>query len=73
MEASNLRFKCEFPGCGREYGKKQHLMEHFRKHTRDMRYACDVCGERFFVHGHTGIKSVEMWSNICFVRWKDEA
>ena len=25
MEASNLRFKCEFPGCEREYGKKQHL------------------------------------------------
>ena len=46
MEASNLRFKCEFPGCGREYGKKQHLKEHFRKHTGDMRYACDVCGER---------------------------
>ena len=33
MEASNLRFKCEFPGCEREYGKKQHLKEHFRKHT----------------------------------------
>ena len=43
MEASNLRFKCEFPGCGREYGKKQHLKEHFRKHAWDMRYACDVC------------------------------
>ena len=71
MEASNLRFKCEFPGCGREYGKKQHLKEHFRKHTGDMRYACDVCGERFFVHGHmkrhlyshTGIKP-----HAC--RWK---
>ena len=71
MEASNLRFKCEFPGCEREYGKKQHLKEHFRKHTGDMRYACDVCGERFFVHGHmkrhlyshTGIKP-----HAC--RWK---
>jgi uncharacterized Zn-finger protein len=36
----------------------------FRKHTGDMRYSCEVCGERFFVHGHmkrhlyshTGIK-----------------
>ena len=35
-----------------------------RKHTGDMRYSCDVCGEKFFVHGHmkrhlyshTGIK-----------------
>jgi len=71
MEASNMRFKCEFPGCEREYGKKQHLKEHFRKHTGDMRYACDVCGERFFVHGHmkrhlyshTGIKP-----HAC--RWK---
>ena len=23
-------FKCEFPGCGKEYGKRQHLKEHFR-------------------------------------------
>ena len=87
-----FRYQCEFPGCEREYGKKQHLKEHFRKHTGDrkhvtrkiqkctistyiaktsvmndagdMRYSCDVCGERFFVHGHmkrhlyshTGIK-----------------
>ena len=27
------RYRCEFPGCEREYGKKQHLKEHFRKHT----------------------------------------
>merc|ERR1719189_1810921 len=71
LEGSNMRYQCEFPGCEREYGKKQHLKEHFRKHTGDMRYACDVCGERFFVHGHmkrhlyshTGIKP-----HAC--RWK---
>jgi len=71
LEAANMRYKCEFPGCEREYGKRQHLKEHFRKHTGEMRYACEVCGERFFVHGHmkrhlyshTGIKP-----HAC--RWK---
>ena len=29
----SFRYQCEFPGCEREYGKKQHLKEHFRKHT----------------------------------------
>ena len=42
LEASNLRYKCEFPGCEREYGKRQHLKEHFRKHTGEMRYSCEV-------------------------------
>ena len=40
---------------------QKHLVSH---DAGDMRYACDVCGERFFVHGHmkrhlyshTGIK-----------------
>ena len=38
MEASNLRYK--FPGCEREYGKKQHLKEHFCNHTGDTRVMC---------------------------------
>jgi len=71
LDSSDLKFKCDFPGCGREYGKRQHLKEHYRKHTGDMRYSCDVCGEKFFVHGHmkrhlyshTGIKP-----HAC--RWK---
>ena len=52
IEASNLKYKCDFPGCEREYGKKHLLKEHFRSHTGDMRYSCDVCGERFFLHSH---------------------
>jgi len=71
IETSETKYKCEFPDCNREYGKRQHLKEHFRKHTGDMRYSCEVCGERFFVHGHmkrhlyshTGIKP-----HAC--RWK---
>ena len=33
-----FRYQCEFPGCEREYGKKQHLKEHFRKHTGDSKH-----------------------------------
>ena len=65
------RFACEYPECGKVYGKRHHLREHERKHTGDTRYACEVCGKRFFLHSHmkrhlnshTGIKP-----HIC--RWK---
>ena len=30
LPISYLFLQCDFPGCGREYGKKQHLREHFR-------------------------------------------
>jgi hypothetical protein len=32
-----------------EYGKRHHLREHERKHTGDMRFACDVCGKKFYM------------------------
>ena len=41
------RFACEFPDCGKVYGKRHHLKEHERKHTGDMRYKCEVCNKRF--------------------------
>ena len=65
------KFTCEFPGCGKEYGKRHHLKEHERKHTGDMRFSCEVCGKKFYMHAHmkrhlyshTGIKP-----HVC--RWK---
>ena len=42
-------YVCEFPGCGKEYKKRHHLKEHERKHTGDMKYACEVCGKRFYI------------------------
>ena len=65
------RYTCEFPGCQKSYGKKHHLKEHERKHTGDMKYKCEVCGKKFYMHAHmkrhmyshTGLKP-----HVC--RWK---
>lgn len=70
-EAEEGRYACEFPGCDKSYGKKHHLKEHERKHTGDMKYACEVCGKKFYIHAHmkrhmyshTGLKP-----HVC--RWK---
>jgi uncharacterized Zn-finger protein len=68
--SGNGRFTCEFPGCDKSYGKKHHLREHERKHSGDMKFACEVCGKKFYMHvmkrhmySHTGLKP-----HVC--RWK---
>ena len=51
---------------------------HDKHCSGDMRYACDVCGERFFVHGHmkrhlyshTGIKPHACRSLKTFEKYK---
>ena len=61
---STKKYACEFPDCGKVYGKRHHLKEHERKHTGDMRYKCEVCNKKFFLqshmkrhlNSHTGIK-----------------
>ena len=40
------------PGCDKSYGKKHHLREHERKHSGDMKFACEVCGKKFYMHAH---------------------
>lgn len=70
-ESNKKTFACEFPGCGKSYGKKHHLKEHERRHSGDMKYSCEVCGKKFYMHAHmkrhmyshTGLKP-----HVC--RWK---
>lgn len=58
-----FRYQCDFPGCEREYGKKQHLKEHFRKHT----------GRAFFMYGtfvplcrgHALLLRCVWWTILC--------
>ena len=58
-------------GCDKSYGKKHHLREHERKHSGDMKFSCEVCGKKFYMHAHmkrhmyshTGLKP-----HVC--RWK---
>ena len=70
-EQNETRYTCEFPGCHKSYGKKHHLKEHERKHTGDMKFACQVCSKKFYMqnhlkrhmYSHTGLKP-----HVC--RWK---
>ncbi|KAH8698650.1 fungal-specific transcription factor domain-containing protein [Talaromyces proteolyticus] len=40
-------FACSWPGCGRVYGKREHLQRHERGHAGDVKYECPVCKKRF--------------------------
>ena len=40
---------CDFPNCGKTYGKTSHLRAHIRWHSNDKPYACSwvACGKSF--------------------------
>ncbi|OAQ61102.1 fungal transcriptional regulatory protein [Pochonia chlamydosporia 170] len=40
-------FVCNRSGCGRTYGKREHLQRHERSHARDFKYECPICKKRF--------------------------
>lgn len=41
-------FRCEYPGCGSAYRRKEHLNRHAQQHTKEPRYSCNYCARKFF-------------------------
>ena len=45
--ATNHRFVCQQPDCGRSFPKAEHLMRHERRHSGAKPFSCHVCHRRF--------------------------
>ncbi|PQE23456.1 Transcription factor protein [Rutstroemia sp. NJR-2017a BBW] len=41
------RIKCEFPGCGKLFTRKEHLTRHLKSHDPELQHECPVCGRRY--------------------------
>ncbi|KAG0243738.1 homeodomain transcription factor ste12 [Mortierella sp. GBA43] len=44
---SSRSYTCPVPACGRLFKRLEHLKRHWRTHTLERPYACNVCSKRF--------------------------
>ncbi|OAD05327.1 C2H2-type zinc finger transcription factor, partial [Mucor lusitanicus CBS 277.49] len=40
-------YTCPLPQCGRLFKRLEHLKRHFRTHTLERPYSCNMCGKHF--------------------------
>ncbi|KAF9966965.1 homeodomain transcription factor ste12, partial [Modicella reniformis] len=44
---SSRSYACPVPQCGRLFKRLEHLKRHWRTHTLERPYACNICSKRF--------------------------
>lgn len=49
-----MRFKCLYNGCNSIFDKSCNLKDHFRKHTRQKPYKCNLCDMKYTQRGSLG-------------------
>ncbi|KAI8634026.1 fungal-specific transcription factor domain-containing protein [Xylariaceae sp. FL1651] len=47
MPAAPPQFKCDLPGCGKSYSRKEHLNRHLKSHGPRPQHQCPLCGRRY--------------------------
>ena len=51
---TKLYFRCRYEGCDSVFRKSCNLRDHFRKHTAQRPYQCEVCKKNFTQSGNLG-------------------
>jgi len=47
LGGSSRSYACPVPACGRLFKRLEHLKRHWRTHTLERPYACNICSKRF--------------------------
>ena len=51
---SKQYFRCKYTSCMAIFSKSCNLRDHFRKHTNQRPYQCDICDKNFTQSGNLG-------------------
>lgn len=48
-------YKCKFPNCEWRFARSDELTRHYRKHTGDKPFVCQVCNRKFARSDHLSL------------------
>nr|OQO16023.1 hypothetical protein B0A51_17808 [Rachicladosporium sp. CCFEE 5018] len=73
---ANSRWTCLYPGCGKDFGRKENIRAHVQTHLGDRQFKCNDCGKCFVRQHdlkrhakiHSGVKAHVCPCNMSFAR-----